>query len=394
MSIIIPIDWHSEELPPAPLDEDWLAQIPPAITKEHPAKLVLLEGWRHRRRKTRRKSVKKNILRQLARKELRRAELSGADYNEILDCLARFWVAAERCLDRERPAAILLWNCGNADQNLWAMLAEQRHIPVMHTEHGWLPHTRIFDPRGGYVTGRSGWDALPDGIAGGWRGAAIIDLWRKGRQSKHEQGGEPSDQVREFCGTGPALLVARQLDSDGAAVYHESEFDCQRAFIRKCLSWPGPVLVKAHPVAEGIEWEPTFAEERRVCQMEVEAKGAMWLDANQSIHDLLPMVAAVTAINSNVLLEAAMMGKPALSFGQGPHSGRGFTVDMGAGDAWPSGEQTPEQWAAVCRQVGRMETYLSPHGAWLSRWRHTAFWGWPFWENAQEVLQERWELLF
>jgi len=389
VSIVIPIDWHAETPPPPPLGADWMAQMPREIAAEHPAQMAFLGDWRAGPRKR----VDADILRGVAPKELRRAEVSGADQDAILDLVARFWVAAEKHLDLERPTALLLWNCGNADQNLWAKLAGEHHIPIMHCEHGWLPQTRIFDPVGGYVTGRCEWDVLPSRPAGECLGAAIIRLWRKARLSKHQQGGRPSERTQEFCGTGPALLVAMQLEADGAAVYHETEFDCQRDLIRRCLSWPGPVVVKRHPQAERIEWEPEFAEQRRLCQMEVEAKGGMWLDANESIHELLPIVSAVAAINSNLLLEAAMSGRLALSFGHGPHSGRGLTVDMRAGDSWPVGEQTPEQWAAVCKHVGSMEAYLSPEGAWLPDWDRESFWGFPFWENAQAALAEKWRRL-
>ncbi len=389
MSIILPIDYHTDELPPSPLDASWLAQIPREIAEEHPPKLVLLEGWREGPRK----DVGNDALRQMAPKEMRRIQFSGAAEDQILESVARFWMAIETYLDRERPAAMLLWNCGNADQNLWVMLAGERHIPVMHCEHGWLPQTRIFDPLGGYVTGRSGWDVQTCPPAAALVGAAIIRLWRRARQSKHPQGNRHSERVQEFSAKGPALLVAMQLEADGAAVYNEMQFDCQRDFLRKCLTWPGPVLVKAHPNAPGIEWEPPFAEQRRLCKMEVEAKGGMWLDANESLHDLLAIVTAVAAINSNVLFEAAMAGKAVYSFGEGPHFARGFTVEMGAGDSWQVGEQTPEQSAAVCRYVGCMEAYLFPEGAWLPGWDDTKFWGYPFWEYAPQLLQERWESL-
>jgi len=389
MSILIPVDYHASELPETPLDREWLAQIPPQIAKEHPAKLVCLDDWRD----SECKPVGDDILRGIAPKEMRRARFAEAEQAPILENLARFWLAAERYLDRKRPAAIALWNCGNADQNVWAMLATERYIPVMHCEHGWLPQTRIFDPVGGYVSGHSGWDTLGNTPNGEWAGAAIIRLWRRARLSKHLQGGSPTEKTREFCADGPALLVAMQLEADGAAVYNDIEFNCQREFIRKCLTWPGPVLVKAHPVAAAIEWEPAFAEERRLCRLEVEAKGGKWLGANQSIHELMPMVSAVAAINSNVLLEAAMMGKPALSFGQGPHSGRGFTIDMKAGDSWPLGDQTTAQWAATCEHLGRMETYLTPDGTWLPGRELEMFWGFPFWEKAQAQLMERWESL-
>ena len=389
MSIIIPIDYHADELPLPDLQEAWLAQIPPEIAEAHPARLALIEDWRAAPAK----QVDEEILRGLAPKEMRRARFSGAGPEPILETVARFWSAAETYLDRGIPDAIALWNCGNADQNVWAMLAGERHIPIMHCEHGWLPQTRIFDPMGAYVTGRSGLDAISDQPASEGMGDSIIQLWRAARLSKHAQGGEPSEAVQEFAARGPALLVAMQLEADGAVVYNEIEFDCQRSFLRRCLSWPGPVLVKKHPAADGLEWEPDFIEHRRLCRMEVEARGGMWLDGNESIHELLPIVHAAAAINSNVLFEAAMARRPALSFGKGPHSGRGFTVDMGVGAEWPTGDQTPAQWAAVCEHVARMEAYLTPEGAWLPTWDHLAFWGAPFWGQAKAALLLRWELL-
>jgi len=366
-----------------------MAQIPPEIAAEHVVQMAFLGEWRGGPRK----QVEDDILRRLAPKEMRRSEVSGADQDEILDVVARFWFAAGEYLDRERTAAILLWNCGNADQAVWTLLARERGIPVIHCEHGWLPQTRIFDMLGGYVTGPCGWDGLRHVRVGGWRGKAIIDLWRDARLSKHHQGGKPSERVQEFCKAGPALLVAMQLEADGAAVYQHTEFACQRDFICKCLTWPGPVLVKQHPASEGIEWEPEFAEQRRLCKMEVEAKGGMWLSANESIHDLLRMSSAVAAINSNVLLEAAMSRRAAFSFGHGPHSGRGFTVDMRAGDTWQVGDQTPGQWQAVCEHVARMEAYLVPEGAWLPDWSPESFWGYPYWGHAQAALIQRWEAI-
>jgi hypothetical protein len=128
--------------------------------------------------------------------------------------------------------------------------------------------------------------------------------------------------------------------------------------------------------------------------LEVEERGGLWLDANENIHDLLPMVSAVAAVNSNLLFEAAMCGKQALSFGGGPHAGRGFTVDMSADRLWPtSQEQSPEEWAAVCQHASLMELLLTPEGAWSPGWRHETLWAYPFWRNAREALIVNWHRL-
>jgi len=391
VSIIIPVDYHATAPPSSETAAGWLAQVPAPIAAAHPPELAFVD-WRHARPETEDLAV----LAELAPKELRRQSISGADRRLILENVARLWSGARRCLDKRKPAAILLWNCGNADQNAWAMLARERSIPIMHVEHGWLPRTRIFDPVGGYVVGRSDWDRIDHLRVEAEAGASVIEKWRRLGLSKHAQGAEPADSVKRFCRRGGTLLVAMQLETDGASVYHRVEHESQRDFIRHCLKWPGPVLVKRHPVAARVEWEPAFAKRREHCRLEIEAKGGMWLGANENLHGLFPLVGAVAAINSNVLLEAAMAGRPAYSFGEGPHSGRGFTRDRRAGDEWgeeDAAPQTEDERTAVCEHVARMVQYLTPEGAWLPGWSSASFWGGELWADAPARLLSKWRRL-
>ncbi len=390
VSIWIPIDWHAETPPTAELGAGWMAQVPREVADQFPVELIFLGDWRQHRPATKDASR----LQSLCKKELRRASITGFDKSIILDEVARFWDAARDRLDRFPAEAILLWNCGNADQQIWTMLAKERGIPVLHVEHGWLPHTRIFDPIGSYVVGRSEWDKICERPADVRVGKAVIERWRKAGLSKHLQGGEPSPEIEEFCRRGPALLVAMQLEADASVVYQETEFDCQLDFLQKCMSWPGPVLVKQHPQAERIEWEPVFYDRRAQCRQEVERRGGLWLGSNESLHGLFSLVSAVAAMNSNVRFEAAMAGKLSIGFGHGPHSRRGFLHEMKTQDAWPEvREQTEDEARAVAIHAARMVEYLTPEGAWLPDWTWEDFWGQELWKEAPKKLMAKWERL-
>ncbi|MBX9749762.1 MAG: hypothetical protein K5Q68_09130 [Roseococcus sp.] len=113
------------------------------------------------------------------------------------------------------------------------------------------------------------------------------------------------------------LLVPLQVDTD-TAVQESSPFKSMRAFIAYLQDFIPPgwdVVLKAHPKAS-YDYHLTSS------------RSDFRFAASGSIYDFIREADLVVGLNSTVLLEAALVGRPVLSFGQGVFTGNGVLHEM------------------------------------------------------------------
>ena len=272
---------------------------------------------------------------------------------------ARVFYAA--LLRKVRPALVLVWNGQHAQELVLGGLCEAMGCPVQYTERAFFPGMIQLDPIG--ILGGSSlarrnelpWQDADEPSR--WRQAlaTLESRYRAGDQTWWEQPASKGvEHVRATLGI-PAgakvVLFAGQVDADAQNLLFSPNFsNGLEAFRWFCSRMPDDVFIlgKHHPKSQ-----VPAADYAAV----VGARG-VWTDA-VSLGDALAVADRVAAVNSTVLYEALMHGKPALMLGDALLKGKGIAYETGPADTGA----VIEEWLAGRDMTARLECWQA-FGAW------------------------------
>jgi len=237
-------------------------------------------------------------------------------------------------LQRVQPSLVVIWNGQHAQELVLGGLCEAVGCPVQYIERAFFPGMIQLDPIG--ILGGS---ALARCKALRWkddddrsRWLRVMDTlesqYRSGDQTWWEQPGSKGvEQVRSLLGI-PAgakvVLFAGQVDADAQNLLFSPHFaNGLEAFRWFCKVMPEDVFIlgKHHPKSQA-----PAADYAAV----VGTRG-VWTEA-VSLGDALAVADRVAAVNSTVLYEALMHGKPTLMLGDALLKGKGIGYETGPGD--------------------------------------------------------------
>lgn len=273
-----------------------------------------------------------------------------AKRREAICFFERFYRAA---LAQAQPALLLLWNGWHPQEMILDRLCREAGVPVVYLERGLFPGTLHLDTEGilaaSSVAKAPSWN-WPEGTdPTPWHAAYTQrrDAYRTGGGTWWEQpksaGPEAARKALAIPDGARVLLFAGQVDRDAQNLFfapdHENNLTAFEAF---CTSLNRDsrlfVLGKHHPKAE------TPAEAYREVLRESGVRG-VWTDTH-ALNDCLALADRVAAVNSTVLFEGLLMGKPALAMGESLLSGKGIAYDFhetGAVPAWIAGDDAGER---------------------------------------------------
>ena len=271
-----------------------------------------------------------------------------------------------------RPRLVVVWNGYHPGEIILRALADRAACPTAFVERGPFPRTLYFDPDG--ILGDSSVVREPSMRLPGDEAARGKDAFESTRRMVQEGGltwwrqaeAAGSAAVRSKLGVPadrPVILFAEQLEADTQSFAFSPLFARPAA----AFEWLNArladrtdlfLLGKSHPHSRkpAADWEKL----RRV-------PGCWATDVN--LFDALQVATHVAAVNSTVLYEGMLAGKPTLSMGDGLFSGRDFfyevrsTSDSGVVQSWLRGDGFADRvtrFEEFCAFLLRRSLYAYP----------------------------------
>ncbi len=261
-------------------------------------------------------------------------------------------------LQTAQPALLLMFNGSMAREYLCCDAARQAGIPIRYLERGPFPGTLHLDDEGILGNSRTAreaawtwrdnservhWHSVFDDLTD--RAASARETWWEQPRSVGTE--KLRAQLRIPAGR-TVVLFAGQVDCDAQNILFAPNFRDNLHALEWFMSALGArddvfVLGKHHPRS------PTSPEQ---FERAIDGRGA-WL-RHAALEDCLALCDRVAAVNSTVLYEGLMAGKPGLALGDGLFAGKGFLYELRdldtpgpVLDAWLQArdvEQRRERW--------------------------------------------------
>jgi hypothetical protein len=233
---------------------------------------------------------------------------------------------------RSRPDLMLIWNGQHAQELLFSNLCKSCGCPVEYIERGPFPGTIQVDAEG--ILGGSSvaritdwrWSSEASRRASSVQYERLVEFYRLGGKTWWEQPqNQEPEALRRKLGIDPLALVilfAAQVDADTQNILFSPLFkenlDALQWLAARLKERPGVFLLgKHHPK------RPVSPDE---CRKIVGNAGTWTTDV--SLFDALQLADRVAAVNSTVLYEGLIAGKPALSMGRSLLSGKCISYEM------------------------------------------------------------------
>ena len=292
------------------------------------------------------------------------SEREGYLAGRTLDAAVSLCAETEAWLDTDPVDCLLVWSGTRLVPRAVGAAARQQGVPVITLETPFfqvLPDTPPDHPGlrlHRIVMKALIWDTVqgpqcgPSQITREWARASVrrglpafLHSLHESRQSKFSRAdvakflaGESNvPQVDEVAADLARPAGARVLLACGQLNWDSSMFYAHHLVRRwqDLLEAAGPQLppgwvlwFKAHPL--DVDYQAHGEEIRD--DFESRFPGSRFLPPGVNIHDAIQAADAVLCINSNVGLEATTYGKPVVTLGEGPYTGKGFTYDVPALD--------------------------------------------------------------
>lgn len=281
--------------------------------------------------------------------EERARKACGASLRRVQEDLRRWAWEADWLCEAARPDLVVAWNGLLPPRRLHVAAARRRGLSVAFAEKGVWPGTFSLDPSGvgplSRFAGARG-PVSPEEVQA--FAGRLAEMEATGASAWGQPGRRPPEELRRRLGARPGervLLFVDQVRSDtnlllfspAFATTEEAQLWCARGLPE---GWR--LAVKPHPREPG---------PARV------VPGAAAL-AGVNVLDAIALADCVAGINSGVLLEAAVRGKPVLVLGRSVLSGRAFVTEPRAGEAVAGA-------LGRCLAAGERRQEALAFGAWL-----------------------------
>ena len=256
-----------------------------------------------------------------------------------LDLHSRFYgrlrkIAAE--IDRFRPDFVLIHSGFRPLAQIAVAKAMSAKAPVLFVDGGFAGKGAfILDPRAPVAASDDNslsveWNDAPLSAADKNRAEDFIVDFRRGRETKIAAPATAAEtrRIEQFIArdSRPILLLAMQAFDFNTAIALPAAFGGDygkwTSAILAAIPADWKVVIKKHP--SGAAWfAPALGGENQILADRVD------------LRDLIKRCSAVISLSSNVGLEAALAGKPAIVCGRSHYGGRGVALDLAAdGDSY------------------------------------------------------------
>ena len=291
-----------------------------------------------------------------------------SDESPRMEAIWFYEIFYRTALSQAKPSLLLLWNGRHPQEKILDRLCRDTGCPVCYLERGLLPGVLHIDTEGILAASRiarsTAW-TWPDGVdSARWKNtfAAFQRGYCKGGNTWWTQpkssGADALRRELEIPSSAKVLMFAGQVDRDAQNLYFSPLYKNNlTAFEAFCAALPRDpaifVLGKHHPKSE---ISP-------MCYREVLARhglAGVWAE-NCALTDCLALADRVAAVNSTVLAESLMHGKPVLAMGNLLLSGKGIAYENTGDNALA---EVVREWIAAADQEFRLKRWLD-FGAYL-----------------------------